>query len=400
MLSPPCRPAFTEHAWLSRVGRGTLEIVPDEAGQRKAVRARIRVGISSWTDAALIEDGSFYPRRSMTAEARLRYYARFFDTVEVNSAYYAIPDPRHTARWVERTPPNFLFNVKGYALLTGHHPRAESLPAEVAALLPPSVARTRRGEIDRASIPTEGIDAAFALFRAALRPLAEAGKLGYVLFQFAPWVHFSEDWLAYVASLPGRLPGWTCAAEFRHRSWFPEHAAETLAALRDAGVAHVAVDGPVAGGAIPRLHAVTAPTAVFRLHGRNAEGWRRQLRGEEPAVREKYDYRYSEAELQALLPEADSAAEEAQQVFVAFNNNNRAYPVENALMLKRLLGQPAALLPSRETAAADLFAERAREVPRLTACPASSWPSPRRRWYGSSGCPASSVSTCGSSATT
>jgi len=48
---------------------------------------RIRVGISSWADPALIEEGSFYPKRSMSAEARLRYYAGVFDTVEVNSSY-------------------------------------------------------------------------------------------------------------------------------------------------------------------------------------------------------------------------------------------------------------------------------------------------------------------------
>ena len=38
----------------------------------------------------------------------------------------------------------------------------------------------------------------------------------------------------------------------------------------------------------------------------------------------------------------DDVAGEVGQVFVSFNNNNRAYPVQNALMLKRLLGQPVA----------------------------------------------------------
>ena len=33
-------------------------------------------------------------------------------------------------------------------------------------------------------------------------------------------------------------------------------------------------------------------------------------------------------------------AEDSEEVFVSFNNNNRDYPVRNALMLKRLLGQP------------------------------------------------------------
>jgi uncharacterized protein YecE (DUF72 family) len=87
--------------------------------------------------------------------------------------------------------------------------------------------------------------------------------------------------------------------------------------------------------------AVTAVTAVLRLHGRNAAGFLRQLRGQEPAVREKYDYLYSEDELAALVPEIHGLERESQDVFVSFNNNNRDYPVRNALALRRLLGQPA-----------------------------------------------------------
>ena len=300
----------------------------------------MRVGICSWADPALIESGGFYPKRSMSAEGRLRYYASVFDTVEVNSSYYAIPDIKNTVRWVERTPLGFVFHVKAYALLTGHHPKPESLPAELQALLPRQPGRTRRGEIEAASFPPEAVGAAFRLFRAAVTPLADAGKLGYVLFQFAPWVHFERARLDYLASLAERLPGWTIAVEFRHRSWFPEHAAEALAALGDARLAHVIVDAPIGAGAVPRVTASTAPTAVFRLHGRNADGWLRQLRGEEPAVREKYDYLYSEAELRELLPEIGRIGEEAEQVFISFNNNNRDYPVQNARMMKRLLGQP------------------------------------------------------------
>ena len=298
------------------------------------------MGICSWADPALIEAGTFYPRKSMTAEARLRHYAAIFDTVEVNSAYYAIPDPRHTARWVERTPPSFVFHVKAYALLTGHHPRAESLPAELGRLLPPGAPRTPRGELRGSGFPPEALEEAFRLYRAALRPLAEGGKLGYVLFQLAPWVRFGRGWLDYLASLPDRLPGWTLAVEFRNRSWLPEHADATIGALRAAGLAHVIVDGPPIARAIPRVTAATARTAVFRLHGRNAEGFLRQLRGESPAVREKYDYLYAEAELRDLLPEIERVAEAAEQTWVLFNNNNRDYPVRNALQLRRLLGEP------------------------------------------------------------
>ena len=307
---------------------------------------RTRVGICAWADPALIETGTFYPRKSMSAEARLRHYASVFDVVEVNSSYYAIPDVRNSQRWVERTPEGFIFHVKAYSLMTGHNPRAETVPADLVALLPKSPQRTRRGEIDATSFSPEAVNRAFQLFRAAVGPIAESGKLGYVLFQFAPWVHFDTARLDYLASLPARLPGWTLAIEFRHRSWLPEHIDETLRALSEARLAHVIVDAPPGGHAIPRITTATSPTAVFRLHGRNAEGWLRQLRGEEPTVREKYDYLYSEGELRALLPEIEAISAETEDVFISFNNNNRDYPVKNALMMKRLLGQPTASEPT------------------------------------------------------
>ncbi len=309
----------------------------------------VRVGVSSWADPALIEDGSFYPKKSMTAEARLRWYARFFDTVEINSSYYAIPAARNAVLWAERTPPGFVFNVKAYALMTGHHPRPETLPAELQLLLPRRRSLTRRGEVEARAFPPEALDQTFRLFRAAIDPLARAGKLGYVLFQLAPWVRFDVERLEYLASLPARLPGWTLAVEFRDRSWLPDHVDETLRALRAAGLVHVTVDAPATPNAVPYLPERTAATAVFRLHGRNGEGWMRQLRGEEPTVREKYDYLYSEQELRVLQPDLAAAAAETERVFVSFNNNNRAFPVQNALMLKRLLGQQVAAPP------ADLF---------------------------------------------
>jgi len=313
--------------------------------------SRVRVGICSWADPALIEAGTFYPKKSMSAEARLRFYAGVFDVVEVNASYYAIPEVLTVRRWAERTPPGFVFHVKAWSLMTGHHPRPQSLPADVQAVLPEGVGRGPRGEILADDVPAEGVDAAFRLFRAALAPLAEAGKLGYVLFQFAPWVHFEPARLDYLASLPERLPGATVAVEFRHRSWFPDHADETLRALRAARLAHVVTDAPAVGGAVPHVTAVTAPTAVLRLHGRNAEGFLRQLRGEEPSVREKYDYLYSDAELAALVPEIGGLAEDSEEVFVSFNNNNRDYPVRNALALRTLLGQRGAV----EVLQRDLF---------------------------------------------
>jgi uncharacterized protein YecE (DUF72 family) len=300
-----------------------------------------RVGLCSWTDASLLAEGEFYPARTMSPEERLRYYATAFDTVEVNSSYYALPSARNAALWAARTPPGFVFGVKAYALMTGHHPRAASLPADLRAMLPAGPRTTPRGEIDRSAFPPEALDRCFALFREALRPLAEANRLGYVLFQLAPWVRFSEGALAYLATLSDRFPGWTVAVEFRDRSWIPDHGAEVFGALAAARLTVVSVDAPPTPNAIPRVVEATTDTAILRLHGRNRAGWLAQLHGEEPAVREKYDYLYGLAELAELAGDARALAAKAKRVFILFNNNNRDYPARNALAMRRLLGQPA-----------------------------------------------------------
>ena len=79
----------------------------------------ILVGTASWTDKTLVDSGLFYPPEAKTAEARLRYYASRFPMVEVDSSYYAMPSPSTSQLWVERTPADFVFNVKAFRLFTG-----------------------------------------------------------------------------------------------------------------------------------------------------------------------------------------------------------------------------------------------------------------------------------------
>src|SRR5262245_27809862 len=202
----------------------------------------------------------------MSAEDRLRWYARYFDVVEVNATYYALPSPRNAQLWVERTPPGFLFHVKAYSLMTGHHPRAESLPADIRLMLPEDVPLRPRGEIDQDRFPAEALDRCFELFREGIGPLAEAGKLGYLLFQLAPWVRYGDAALDYLASLARRLPGQAVAVEFRNPSWIPERTDEVLRFLADHDLAFVCIDAPWQ----PFVPAATVPGWVtLRLHGRN-----------------------------------------------------------------------------------------------------------------------------------
>jgi uncharacterized protein YecE (DUF72 family) len=297
-----------------------------------------RVGTASWLDQSLIASGRFYPRPAMSAEDRLRWYARFFDCVEVNSTYYALPAPQNAVRWAERTPPGFLFHVKAYSLMTGHHPRLESLPPDLRLMLPEHVPVRRHGEVDRDRLPAEALDRCFELFRAALEPLVAAGKLGYVLFQLAPWVRYDEATLAYLASLPARLPGWTLGVEFRNETWIPERTETVVAFLRRHGLVLATVDAVWQ----PWVEAATtADWSILRLHGRNLRGWLDQRAGREPTVAEKYDYLYGPEELGDLAGRARRLHAQARRVAVTFNNNNEDFPTQNALDLKRLLGLEA-----------------------------------------------------------
>jgi uncharacterized protein YecE (DUF72 family) len=274
----------------------------------------------------------------MSAEARLRWYAGRFDCVEVNATYYALPSPRNAQLWAARTPPGFLFHVKAWGLMTGHHPRLDTLPADLRVLLPDAVTPGSRGEIAAGRFSPAALDRAFELFRAGLAPLAAAGKLGYVLFQLAPWVHYGAAACDYLASLPGRLPGWTVAVEFRHESWVPRRTGEALRLLADHGLAFAAVDAPWQA-VVPE--ATRPDWAVLRLHGRNLAGWQAQLAGRDPTVAEKYDYLYGPGELAEIATWARGLGTHARRVAVTFNNNNLDYPIRNALDVKRLLGLEA-----------------------------------------------------------
>jgi len=303
------------------------------------VATEYRVGLCAWQDRSMLEDGSFYPLKSMKAEERLWWYSRFFDCVEVNSTFYAPLAAQNAVQWVKRTPPGFLFSVKAYALLTGHHLDAARLPPELAARVPARARPDDRGRLDNGVFGDEAREWAFAAFREGLQPLADAGKLGYVLFQMAPWVKYGEAALEYLASLPARLPGVTIAVEFRDASWLPRHTEETLAWLRDHGLTYVSVDAPRTPASVDDTVALTSPTAILRLHGRNREGFMKQLRGQEPSVAEKYGYLYQREELAGIVVRGRALEGRARRVYFKLNNNVGDAPAINGEDIRELLGQ-------------------------------------------------------------
>ena len=180
--------------------------------------ARILVGSCSWTDPTLISCGRFYPRGVTSAEARLRYYAEQFDIVEVDSTYYAPPSARNSELWAARTPADFVFDVKAFGLLT-HHPAAPNACRTGCATRCPQEARGKRNVYAQGLLARRRWSSVWELHREALEPLAAAGKLGAVLFQFPPWFVRSRENRDYLRDLPARLPGWPLAVEFRGGGW-------------------------------------------------------------------------------------------------------------------------------------------------------------------------------------
>src|SRR6476620_3907645 len=170
----------------------------------------ILVGTASWTDKSLIQCGRYYPSDVKTAEQRLRYYASEFPIVEVDSSYYAIPSEQTVRLWAERTPGDFVFDVKAFRMFTQHQTAPRVLPKYICESLP----------LDKKSLyykdmPGELLDALWNEFRNALLPLKEAGKLGIVLFQFPPWFLANKANLAHIEQCVERMSGFRLAVEFR-----------------------------------------------------------------------------------------------------------------------------------------------------------------------------------------
>jgi uncharacterized protein YecE (DUF72 family) len=276
--------------------------------------ARIRVGTASWTDHE-----PFYPaeyaRASMKSQ-RISYYARYFSLVEVDSTFYSLQPTRNFQLWADRTPADFIFDVKAFGELTWHHRDDSGAPITPSA-------------------------ETFQKFGAMLQPLRAANKLGAILFQFPPWFRASEDNEEYLTGLPEMLPDLTLVVEFRHRSWLEGAQLErTRDLLTETGLAFCVVDEPQIGsGSAPPVVMITNDHfAMARFHGRNTHTWYgKGLK----SSRDRFDYRYTREELAPWAERVARMASElaGSEVHVVMNNNARNYAIVNALEFQDLLGQ-------------------------------------------------------------
>lgn len=226
-------------------------------------------------------------------------------------------------------------NFKAFGTITTHPTDPQRLPKELREALPDAVLAKRR--VYPKDLPEDVLKEIHARYWVALEPLRRAGKLGAILLQYPEWLPIGSKSKAEILRARELLPDDRLAVEFRSRTWMEErNRAETLAFLREHGLAYVSVDEPQGfPSSIPPVAAVTAPLAVVRFHGRNAESWKK------PGLTaaERFDYLYTEPELAEWLPKIRKIEEEADEVHVLMNNCYGDKAVRNAADLAAMLAR-------------------------------------------------------------
>jgi uncharacterized protein YecE (DUF72 family) len=292
----------------------------------------IHIGTCSWTEKTLIQSREFYPGEVRTAEGRLRYYAHHFDTVEIDSTYYAIPDKRNTFLWIDRTPKDFIFHIKVYGALTGHGINPKTLPGDIMNLLPAKDKDIKTVYIKEPSL----LKVIAERFRESLTPLINTDKFGVLVYQFPPWFQYRTTNLDYLLTCKELMQGLPIAVEFRHGSWLtPDRRDAVFHFLRKNYLAYITADEPQYGNlaTVPFTPDVTTEIAYLRFHGRNKENWLK--RGIETSLR--FAYLYSDDELKEFIPSIQNLDRRAKVTYAMFNNCHGGFAIRDALRLRELM---------------------------------------------------------------
>lgn len=239
--------------------------------------------------------GNFYPA-GMPKKEWLAYYAREFNTCEVNSSFYALPRPATLKAMAEKTGDGFLFSFKANREMT--HQRE-----------------------DNARI--------FEAFCQVLEPVIAAGKLGCILAQFPYSFRLERRNWDYLREFRGRLGGLPVVVEFRNAQWMKS---EVFDWLRHLDLGLCCVDEPPLPNLLPPLAEATNRTGYIRFHGRNSAKW-----WQHEQAYERYDYSYSPAELSEWLPRIQKLNGVAENTFIFANNHWRGQAVSTIRQLRVML---------------------------------------------------------------
>ncbi len=310
---------------------------------------RLLAGTSSWADRSLVRDGTFYPSRSLSAAQRLAYYASRLPLAEVATTYRFPPTPDVARRWANTTPPGFTLDVRAWSLLSGAPTWPESLWADLQDQVRPS--RREGSKLYRNRLPASVVMECWERFNHAVRPLAEAGRLGAVIVRFPSWFKPRPAAWEELACLPLRLAGFRVAVELTSERWYEgDTCDQTLGLLEELGIGFVCTDSL----SVKPVVAATTDIAFVRFTG--APGHASASKGlpgatqipgplsmaSGPQTGEMafpWARRYSEQELAEWTPAIRDLASCTSEVHIIMDNCWRSNAVDNASTLLGLLAR-------------------------------------------------------------
>jgi len=288
----------------------------------RTIGETVRIGTSGWSypRGEGRWNGIFYPAKPKN---ELELYSRVFNAVEVNSTFYRLLDPETARAWVAMTPKDFEFAIKVWQKFThpGMFKKATGAEPEVT-------------------------QADYDDFKRGIHPIAEECKLACLLIQFSEWFACTPQHQDTLAGLLRQFQDYPVAVELRHASW-GEHSKETKALLAAFGAGWAYIDMPQFKETITQ-ELEPQRLLYLRFHGRNREKWRQHETAEE-----RYDYLYSEVELQPFAEKVRKFASAGEsKIVIFFNNHVRDQAPANALMMARQIGLPPAATVRAEFAQA------------------------------------------------
>lgn len=243
---------------------------------------------------------------------RLKFYQTYFPFVEINSTFYREPALEGFLDIERRSAGTMKYAVKVYR------------------------------EISHSK--TWDVEAGRALMRrhiAAVSPLVETGRFYSFLIQLEDRVRRSQEALDYLLAVASEAVRRRVDVhiEFRHNSW---HGVHPLQALKDCGIGICNTEIPPLQHAFPLKAYATTDKGYVRYSGRNIKNW--YAKGKQATWRERiaarnarYDYLYSEAEVEKRVGGQLLLEMKTGQVAVAYNNHYRASAVVNAIQNLRML---------------------------------------------------------------
>lgn len=279
--------------------------------------SRIYVGTAGWSYKDW--QGIVYPAQIKKSQHPVEFMASYFDMLEINTSFYGHIKPEWGKLWCRKARivnPQFMFTAKLNRAFT-HSP--------IAVVESTSSETIRVGSNDE------------QWAKAGLDSIAEEGMLGAVLLQFPISFKNTDRNRDYLDAVLESFRQYPLVVEVRHNSWTNEG---TLRYFAQKGVAFCNIDQPVLGKAVVPSERVTSSIGYVRLHGRNYEQW-----FDSDSGNDRYNYLYTQPELEKWKGRIDLIAARVQRTFVVTNNHFEGKAAVNALQLKSMLAGTAVPVP-------------------------------------------------------